>query len=303
LTSFGTAAATDSCDESPIISFTDSIQGECGNTKTTTRTWTATDESGNTSSGDQYITLEDTTAPTITCPADISLGTDPDLCSAVVDYNLPVSTDSCAGAVTVQDAGLTSGSTFPLGPTTNTFTATDACGISSQCSFTVTVTVVDSDGDGVPDCRDNCIFTANSDQADADADGIGDACDNCPSTANANQEDGDVDLVGDACDNCPSTANAGQGDADVDGIGDACDNVQCDNCYARTSGPCRQSNSVCWAFGSDGTCPTGVSPCFVPPGTLCAGCYPGTSGICKQANTVCHNKVNDACPDGTSLCT
>lgn len=36
---------------------------------------------------------------------------------------------------------------------------------------------VDSDGDGVPDSRDNCIAVPNPDQRDSDGDGYGDACD------------------------------------------------------------------------------------------------------------------------------
>src|SRR6185369_13314164 len=40
----------------------------------------------------------------------------------------------------VQTAGLPSGSVFPIGKTTNSFTATDASGNSSVCSFDVTVT-------------------------------------------------------------------------------------------------------------------------------------------------------------------
>ena len=50
-------------------------------------------------------------------------------------------TDNCSANVTVvQTAGLPSGSTFPVGTTTNTFVATDASGNSSTCSFNVTVT-------------------------------------------------------------------------------------------------------------------------------------------------------------------
>ncbi|TAJ41037.1 MAG: HYR domain-containing protein, partial [Chitinophagaceae bacterium] len=50
-------------------------------------------------------------------------------------------TDACNGAVTItQTAGLASGSLFPVGTTTNTFTATDASGNSSTYSFDITVT-------------------------------------------------------------------------------------------------------------------------------------------------------------------
>jgi hypothetical protein len=46
--------------------------------------------------------------------------------------------------------------------------------------------LIDSDGDGVPDGRDNSPFP-NPDQADRDGDGVGDASDNCPLVANADQ--------------------------------------------------------------------------------------------------------------------
>ncbi len=58
-----------------------------------------------------------------------------------------------AGQITItQIGGLASGSTFPIGITTNTFKATDESGNSSTCSFTVTVTdneipIITTDGD------------------------------------------------------------------------------------------------------------------------------------------------------------
>jgi hypothetical protein len=94
----------------------------------------------------------------------------------------------------------------------------------------------DTDGDGVPDARDNCPAAANPTQADADADGLGDACDvgdadgdgladrddPCPLNP-AMTPDTDGDGFGDACDVCPRIADPGQPDADNDGIGDACE--------------------------------------------------------------------------------
>ncbi|HQW44935.1 MAG TPA: T9SS type A sorting domain-containing protein, partial [Chitinophagaceae bacterium] len=47
-------------------------------------------------------------------------------------------TDNCAGSVTIVSTPA-SGTAFPIGTTTVTSTATDACGNSSSCTFTVTV--------------------------------------------------------------------------------------------------------------------------------------------------------------------
>ena len=83
--------------------------------------------------------VEDTTNPTITCPANISVNNTSGTCGAAVTYTTPVGTDNCSGATTIQNAGLISGATFPVGTTTNTFKVTDAAGLETSCSFTVTV--------------------------------------------------------------------------------------------------------------------------------------------------------------------
>jgi hypothetical protein len=96
-----------------------------------------------------------------------------------------------------------------------------------------TVTLADTDGDGVSDRDDNCVSTPNPAQVDTDGDGIGDVCDAC-ALDEANDADGDgvcgdvdicpgfddnadadADTVPDACDACPLDAN---NDADSDGI-------------------------------------------------------------------------------------
>jgi len=79
----------------------------------------------------------------------------------------------------------------------------------------------DDDDDGILDVSDNCQFVRNSGQSDADNDGIGDECDICP---NDELNDGDDDLVCDGSDNCLGKANPLQEDTDEDGIGDSCDN-------------------------------------------------------------------------------
>lgn len=105
----------------------------------TTVQCTATDASGNTSTCSFTVTVVDTQPPVITCPANISVGTGSNQCSAVVSYPAPTVSDNCPGPITVACTP-TSGSVFPKGTTTVSCTATDSSGNTSSCSFTVTVT-------------------------------------------------------------------------------------------------------------------------------------------------------------------
>ncbi len=73
-----------------------------------------------------------------TCPAPIIVNNDPGVCGATVSYTVPVAYDNCSVTVT-QTAGLPGGSIFPIGTTTNIFTATDPSGNTATCSFDVTV--------------------------------------------------------------------------------------------------------------------------------------------------------------------
>jgi hypothetical protein len=64
----GSATASDLCDASPTIDFTDvEIPGTCPQEKTIERTWGATDDDGNVGSCPQTVTVDDSTAPIVTC--------------------------------------------------------------------------------------------------------------------------------------------------------------------------------------------------------------------------------------------
>src|SRR5207248_2830180 len=61
-----TPTATDNCDSNPSISYAQTTTaGSCPQSYTLTRTWTASDACGNTSSTTQVITVIDTTAPVL----------------------------------------------------------------------------------------------------------------------------------------------------------------------------------------------------------------------------------------------
>lgn len=63
----------------------------------------------------------------------------------------------------------------------------------------LTVSDLDTDGDGVGDPSDNCPALANPTQANRDADGLGDACDRCPDFATSDNADTDGNGRGNAC--------------------------------------------------------------------------------------------------------
>ncbi|NVN93684.1 MAG: HYR domain-containing protein, partial [Bacteroidetes bacterium] len=111
-----------------------------GNGSTQLITIIATDVSGKSDTCTFTITVRDVQKPTISCPSNISQNVGSGICGAVVNYSTPVGIDNCTGVSTDQILGLASGSTFPVGVTTNRFKVTDAAGNVDSCSFTVTIT-------------------------------------------------------------------------------------------------------------------------------------------------------------------
>ena len=61
----------------------------------TSITWTATDLAGNSNTCVQTVTVNETEAPSLSCPVDITVSADSGLCSAVVNYNMPAVIDNC----------------------------------------------------------------------------------------------------------------------------------------------------------------------------------------------------------------
>ncbi len=99
----------------------------------------AEDAAGNTANCSFVATVSENSLPVIDCPANLSVPADAGTCSAVVTFAIPTATDSCSSVTVDQTSGPTTGSTFPAGPTTVEFTATDAFGNTSTCSYVITV--------------------------------------------------------------------------------------------------------------------------------------------------------------------
>src|SRR4029077_15276530 len=84
------------------------------------------------------VTVTDNQNPVITCPSNLVLTADAGRCSRSNVTFAVSATDNCN--VTNLVSSPPTGSTFPVGTTTVTNTATDASGNTSSCTFTVTVT-------------------------------------------------------------------------------------------------------------------------------------------------------------------
>ncbi len=110
---------------------------DCGDLGTQTVMATATDAAGNSSTGTFTVVVLDDIAPTLICPANITVGN----CNAAVSFSPPFLSDNCAlnPFGLVQTAGLPSGVNFPVGTTTQSFRYTDPSGNLANCSFTITV--------------------------------------------------------------------------------------------------------------------------------------------------------------------
>ncbi|GAA4318703.1 hypothetical protein GCM10023184_03070 [Flaviaesturariibacter amylovorans] len=128
--------ATDNCAAGAVQFAETRTDGNCGFNYTLTRVWTVTDIHGNVTSATQVITVQDTKAPSLSV-TNISVSNDAGQCGAQVSF-AAISSDNCGTpAITYSHQP---GAYFPVGTTTVTATATDACGNATEKTFTVTVT-------------------------------------------------------------------------------------------------------------------------------------------------------------------
>jgi serine protease len=136
-----TATATDDCDSTPDVSCSPA-SGSTFALGTTSPTCTAEDAVGNQDQCSFQVKVQDTTAPSITCPAAVTVECTGNNSISKNDVQL-ASFFAGVSVSDVCDASLAPSNDapgfFPLGTTTVTFSVTDDSGNTSTCSTTVKV--------------------------------------------------------------------------------------------------------------------------------------------------------------------
>ncbi len=123
-----------SADAQLTVTSADASAGTCP--VVITRTYTISDACGNSATVTQTISIDDTTPPAITCPGPYYQNANPNTCIAFpVNFGTATVTDNCGTYTVTSDAP----AQFPVGVTTITWTATDACGNISTCEQYVTI--------------------------------------------------------------------------------------------------------------------------------------------------------------------
>jgi hypothetical protein len=155
----GNATASDICDPAPGVTFTDAVAGgACPQESTITRTWIATDACGNTNTCIQVITVDDSVAPSISCPANVTIQCGANTLPAATGN--ATATDNCDGTPTIDFSDSTAGGGCPQESTiTRTWTATDDCGNVSTCTQII---VVDDSTPPVISCPANVTIQCNT---------------------------------------------------------------------------------------------------------------------------------------------
>jgi RHS repeat-associated protein len=191
----------------------------------------------------------------------------------------------------------------------------DTTPVASETSAATTVNPqhIDTDGDGVPDDRDNCPTVRNPNQTDTDGDGVGDACEclnvECPPPVD------ECDLGGTcnpATGTCSRTVLVDGTPCDDESACTQEDTCQSGRCVGGTATECAPSDQ-CHGPGTCDATTGNCTPSQLPDGTVCDDDDPCTradschAGVCVGANPVectpadqCHQA--GTCNPDTGIC-
>ncbi len=138
---FSAPTATDNCGAITLVQTAGPASGSAFPIGTTQITFKATDATNHSTECSFNVNVTPDAFPTIICPNDITVNSNPGQCGAVVTYTVPIGTDNEGPATTIQTdgSGYTSNSFFPVGVVQQRYTVTDNTSNSVSCSFQVRV--------------------------------------------------------------------------------------------------------------------------------------------------------------------
>jgi hypothetical protein len=214
-----TPTTSDNCTAAVTVTH----QGDSSNSlscpETITRTYRVTDACSNTSECTQTIVVDDTTNPSITCPADVTVECSENVPSA--DTTTPTTSDNCTAAVTVTHQGDSSNSLSCPETITRTYRVTDACSNTSECTQTI---VVDDTTNPSITCPSD--VTVECDESTASSDnGLATATDNCDSNPIIIEADVSTQISDGSCSEFSYTITRTFTATDACGNSIACDQI------------------------------------------------------------------------------
>ncbi|MCG8328748.1 MAG: HYR domain-containing protein [Chitinophagales bacterium] len=229
---------------------------------------TATDGAGNTSQCIFTVTVNDVTAPSATCPDNITVSNNPGQCGANVPYSAPTASDACGiaaeGGIVCSPA---SSSFFDVGTTAVNCTIMDVNGNSSSCSFNVTVNDTENP---TPVCPGNITRSNDAGSCGAIVSYSTGGTDNCPGVSGStNPASGSFFNVGTTQVTVMATDAAGNQDQctfDVTVNDTEVPNMVCNDFNLTLTGSSTSITSAQMDGGSTDNC--GITSFQVVPSTL-----------------------------------
>ena len=128
------ATASDNCSEVTVEVSSETIPGDAAGNYTVVRTFTATDDAGNGTSATQTITVEDTTSPELSIPADYTVE-----CSGDIILAPASAVDNCGTADITESYDTVLGNAAGNYVIVRTFVATDDAGNETTATQTITI--------------------------------------------------------------------------------------------------------------------------------------------------------------------
>ena len=130
--------ASDTCTNA-TVTFTEQDNSTDACNQAIVRTWTATDLCGNTTTHTQNITIQDTSAPTFTVPADVNLSCEEDITDIALTGDVTDESDNCSTGLEAIFTDTVVSSDDCITIISRDWTLVDACGNTASAQQNITI--------------------------------------------------------------------------------------------------------------------------------------------------------------------